>query len=142
MAKKSQSITWKKNNVMRKIILVLYIIFNFSYSSQGQTNDTLSAKVIWIKNLKECLLIGVVSSCNMTDTSVLISAINGNTNIRKGEKIQVGQTYILVIEKDIVIASPTKRMSVKFKNTIVWTNEEPYKLKPRLCLNCIGEYIK
>ncbi|RAJ83453.1 hypothetical protein CLV59_103421 [Chitinophaga dinghuensis] len=127
---------------MRKICLVLSIIFSFSYSSQGQTNDTLSAKVIWIKNFQECSLIGAVSSCNAIDTSVLISTKNINTNLRKERKIQVGQTYTFFVEKDIVIASPTRRMSVKFKNTIVWTNEEPYKLKPRLCLNCIGEYMK
>ncbi len=125
---------------MKKTILILYAILYFCYGSKSQSNDTLPAKVIGIKKLKECFLIGVVSSCNVTDTSVLISAISGKTITNKKEKIQVGRTYIFAVEKDIVIGSPTKKMTVKFKNTIVWTNEEPYKLKPRLCLNCIGEY--
>lgn len=126
---------------MKKIILILSIILSFSFNSKCQSNDTLSAKIIWIKNLKECILIGIVSNCNMADTSVLISAINKNIDAKKGRKIKVGQLYIFAVEKDIVIASPTKKMSVKFKNTIVWTNKEPYKLKPRVCLNCFGQYV-
>jgi len=126
---------------MKRLILFLFVILSFSYTSICQSNDTLSAKIIWIKNLKECLLVGVVSSCNVTDTSVLISPINNNINIKNWRKMQLGQTYIFAVEKEIVIASPTKKMSVNFKNTIIWTNKDPYRLKPRLCLNCIENYV-
>jgi len=58
-------------------------------------------------------------------------------------KLQVGATYLFAVEEDIIIASPPKSLSVlKYHNIVLWTNKEPYKLKPRLCTNCIGDYIQ
>lgn len=126
---------------MKRLIMLLYTILNFSCSAKCQSNDTLSSKVVWINNLKECFLIGIVSSCSPIDTIVILSPKSSNVNTKYRRKIIVGQLYIFALEKDIDIASPIKKMSVRFKSTTVWTSEEPYSLKPRLCLNCIGEYV-
>jgi hypothetical protein len=113
----------------------------FSYRSACQSNDTLSVEVISIKNLREFYLIGVVSSSKATDTIVLISDIKNIINKRKREKIQVGKRYTLAIEKEIVVASPPKKMWFEFKNIVVWTSKESYRLMPRFCLNCSEKYI-
>jgi len=127
---------------MKGIVLVLFTIFYFSFTAQCQSNDTLLGKIVWIKNLKECLLIGVVSSSDVTDTSVVISDLTRELIKRKGREMRIGQTYEMAVEENIIITKLTGKVSVQFKNTIVWTNREPFKLKPRLCLNCIGRYIE
>lgn len=127
---------------IERILLLLLLVFNFSHRGRCQSNDTLVGRIIWVKNLKECLLIGVVSSSDVTDTSVVISDLTSGFNVEKKRKMRIGQTYKLAVEDKIITTKLTGKFSVQFKNTIVWTNKEPYNLKPRLCLNCIGQYIK
>ncbi|SFM90661.1 hypothetical protein SAMN05428949_1246 [Chitinophaga sp. YR627] len=126
---------------MKSITILLFILGSVCCNAKCQVHDTLSATVIWKKKLKECILIGVVSSFNTNDTSVIISDRVRKINNKLNQKIKIGEAYVFVIEKDIIVTNLTNKLSVQFKNTIVWTNKESYNLKPRLCLNCINEYI-
>ena len=123
------------------MLLILFFLIVTGGESKSQSLDSIQAKVLSINKLKECDLIRVVSMNNVSDTVVLISP-HKSMSKKDIRKLNVGESYFFVFEKDIVIASPPKKMSVKYKNTIVWTNKESYKLKPKLCLNCSGEYIK
>jgi hypothetical protein len=128
---------------MKKLTFFIILIFNCTHNAISQSRDTISAKVIWVKNLKECLLIGVISPCDQKDTSVFISSQRSNIiKVMGSRKIEIGRLYIFAVEKEIPIGSPTKNMTVKFKNTIVWTNKESFRLKPRVCFNCFGTFIK
>lgn len=126
---------------MRQLIIVLGAILCFCFTVNSQINDTIPAKVISVSNLQVCLLVKVVSLCNNKDTTVLISPLN-NDQTDQGTKIEIGQSYIFAVEKEVIVASPTRKMKALFRNTIIWTSNEPYKLKPRECYNCFGEYIK
>ena len=103
--------------------------------------DTFCARVLWTKDFTTCLLLYVVPSHNPSDTSVLISGKGEIVNDGDRLKIHAGGTYEFIVEKDTPLGSPTKRISVSYRNTVVWTNKEPYKMKPQLCLNCTGEYV-
>lgn len=126
---------------MNTIMLFLYTALLPSYQPCHQSNDTLTSKIIWIKHLKQCLLIGVVASDNPTDTSVFLSPLDNHKNRVKKRKMEVGKDYRFIVEKKIVIASPPRNFSYQYKDSIVWTNNGSYKLMPRPCLNCNGLYV-
>ncbi|WP_325537950.1 hypothetical protein [Chitinophaga sp.] len=127
---------------MNAIPLFLFLIFANSNGRQSKPQDTTYAKVIWIRDLKECLLIGLVSTNDANDTSVVISPIGEKKPHRsKLKKIHIGQSYAFDVDGDIIIASPPKKMAVGYKDIVVWTNDEPRKFKPRLCFNCYGQYV-
>jgi len=127
---------------MKRIALMLCAFFCFSYTAKCQVIDSISGRIESIRSLNELLLITLVSSDNVTDTCVVISAPESKLATKPKAKMKIGGTYTFAVEKNIVTTKLKGRFSVQYNNTVVWTNKEPYKLKPRLCLNCMGEYIK
>lgn len=127
---------------MKKILGFVCTILIFSNSAKSQEHDTLSVRIIWIKNLKEFILLGAVTTYDMKDTSILISDKNDNKGIKNVKKIKIGNSYLLDLENRIDFASPTNTFSVYHKDIIVWTSKEPFNRQPRICLNCRGEYVK
>ena len=127
---------------MKRMAFLLSML-TWSFASKSQSSDALLARIIWTKNLKECKLFGLVSSCNPKDTSVIMSPERTNFSKKNRRKLQSGATYLFAVEKDIIIGSPSKSLSLlKYYATVLCTNKEPYKFKPRLCTNCIGYYIQ
>lgn len=127
---------------MKRIALMLCAFFCFSYTAKCQVADSILGRTVSIRRLNELLLITLVSSDNVTDTCVVLSAPESKSAVKKKTKMEIGQVYTFAVEKNIVTTKLTGRFSVQYNNTVVWTSKEPYKLKPRLCLNCMGEYIK
>ncbi|SFW74975.1 hypothetical protein SAMN05661012_04170 [Chitinophaga sancti] len=50
---------------MKSFLGFVYTILIFSNLAKGQAHDTLSVRIIWIKNLKEFTLLGAVTSYDM-----------------------------------------------------------------------------
>ena len=126
-----------------KQVVFLFSILTLTFPSIGQSSDTLAARVIWTRVFKDCKLFGLVSVCNPNDTSVVMSPTKTDFSNRNRRKLQTGATYLFAVEEDIIISSPPKSWSVlKYHDTVLWTDKEPYKFKPRLCTNCIGDYIR
>lgn len=127
---------------MKQMVFLLSIL-TWTFPSRSQSSDTLAARVIWTRDFKDCKLFGLVSSCNPKDTSVVMSPHTTNFTNKSWRKLQTGATYLFAVEEDIIIGSPPKSWSVfKYHDTVLWTNKEPYNFKPRLCTNCIGDYIQ
>jgi hypothetical protein len=129
---------------MKKLIFFIFSIPILSFKSNSQSKDTLAAKVIWIKDFQECRLIGVIPVSNIKDTVVLISETRHEMILKgkKRKKIQLNEEYNFIVLKDVPFGSPPKKWSVFCgDSTTIWTNQESYKLKPKLCLNCAGLYI-
>lgn len=130
--------------MMKKLIFFIFSIPILSFKSNSQSKDTLAAKVIWIKDFQECRLIGVIPVSNIKDTVVLTSETRHEMILKgkKRKKIQLNEEYNFIFLKDVPFGSPPKKWSVFCgDSTTIWTNQESYKLKPKLCLNCAGLYI-
>jgi hypothetical protein len=125
--------------MMKKMTLIFAAIFGFIFCAECQSPDTLSAKVLWIKNLNKIYLIGIMPDVKSSDTIVVVSEVKKRKR-KKREELKVGGKYTWAIQQAYWIASGPTKWSVRYGD-VVWTNKEPLKKQPRLCLNCNGKYI-
>jgi hypothetical protein len=121
--------------------LTFVSMLSLIFYAQCQYSDTLSARVLWVKKIKHVYLIGVIPDHKSADKIIVASELTDSLN-KKGEQIKVGKTYIWVIQEAYQIAYGPTKWSVTYGDTVVWTNKEPFKKQPRLCLNCNGKYIR
>jgi hypothetical protein len=122
---------------MKKMALVFAAIFGFIFCAQCQFSDTLSAKVLWVKNV---YLIGVMPDHKSAGKIIVASELTDSLD-KKGEQIKVGKTYTWAIKEPIVFAWGSMDTWVEYGGVRVWTSKKPLKKQPRLCLNCNGKYI-
>jgi hypothetical protein len=125
---------------MKKMSLIFAVFFGFIFCAQCQFSDTLSAKVLWIKNLNGIYLIGIMPDVKSADTIVMVSEVKKRKR-KESEDIQVGRTYVWGINAEIQASWEPKNFSVSYQGVIVWTREDRFKKQPRLCLNCNGKYV-
>ena len=124
-----------------KIISLLFVsMFGLLFGAQCQFCDTLSAKVLWLKKIKQVYLIGVMSDHKPTDKIIIASELIDSLD-KKGDQIKVGKTYMWAIKKPIVFAWGPTETWVEYGGARVWSNKKPLKERPRLCLNCNGRNI-
>jgi hypothetical protein len=126
--------------MMKTVSLLFVSILGFIFCAQCQLSDTLSAKVLWIKNLNRIYLIGIMPDVKSADTIIMVSEVKKRKR-RKREELKVGDTYTWAIQQAYQIAYGPTKWSVQYGDVVVWTNKEPFKKQPRLCLNCNGKYI-
>ena len=126
---------------MKMVMAIMLFLFVLTVEATCQSIDTVSARVVSMKILKSFLLVKVVSACNSKDTMMIISDLALTGKKKNTKKLNIGESYYFELQRNIVIASPTKKMSMTYNHVVVWTNIEPYHMKPRICINCAGYNI-
>lgn len=126
-----------------KMILLLITFLCLVTSVNGQSNDTVYSKVLWLRPIdRKCLLIGTISMFDNKDTIIILSDFEKKRGFRKLRKIRISQSYIFVLKQPLVLPSPPKHYGIYCDRLEVWSNKESKKAMPRICINCYGKFVE